>query len=134
MTATADLLNSIDKLRTHAAQFIDESFRLILEGEALGGSVNEDIQQVISLATELGVGVPTLIISDAPACATDLADSAYDDEPWRLIFGSANIKLMIILLNVDFGKSVSPHPDLLPQGGGQGEGEINIVFAASSAG
>ncbi|MCQ4052126.1 hypothetical protein FK514_30750, partial [Klebsiella pneumoniae] len=36
--------------------------------------------------------------------------------PWRLILGSANIKLMIILLNVDFGKSVSPHPDLLPQG------------------
>lgn len=91
MTATADLLNSIDKLRTHAAQFIDESFRLILEGEALGGSVNEDIQQVISLATELGVGVPTLIISDESACAADLADSAYDDEPWRLVFGKKQL-------------------------------------------
>lgn len=91
MTATADLLNAIDKLRAHAAQFIDESFRLILEGEALGGSVNADIQRVISLATELGVGMPTLIISNAPAYADDLADAAYDDEPWRLIFGKTQL-------------------------------------------
>jgi hypothetical protein len=35
--------------------------------------------------------------------------------------------MVIILLNVDFGKSVSPHPALLPWGEGQGEGEINIV-------
>ncbi|MCG9097846.1 hypothetical protein [Laribacter hongkongensis] len=91
MTATADLLNAIDKLRTHATQFIDESFRLILEGEALGGSVSADIQQVISLAAELGIEIPTLIISDLPASAADLADAAYDDEPWRLIFGKRQL-------------------------------------------
>lgn len=89
MTATADLLNAIDELRTHAAQFIDESFRLIVEGEALGGAVNADIRRVVDLATELGVGAPSLIISDAPADAADLAGTTYDDEPWRLILGKA---------------------------------------------
>jgi hypothetical protein len=89
MTAIADLLYAIIALREHATQFIDESFRLIVGGEALGGTVNAEIRRVADLAAELGVGAPTLMISDTSADAADLAGTAYDGEPWRLILGKA---------------------------------------------
>jgi hypothetical protein len=91
MTATADLLDAIDELRTHATQFIDESFRLVVEGGALGGPVNAAIQRVGELATALGVDAPTLRISDASANTADLASSAYDGEPWLLLLGKTQL-------------------------------------------
>jgi len=91
MTAVADLLNAVDGLRPHATEFIDESFRLIVEGEALDGAVSEGLQRVVEVAAQLGIDAPSLLISGETADASDLTESTFDGEPWRLILGKSPI-------------------------------------------
>lgn len=91
MTAAADLLDAIDELRAHATQFIDESFRLALEGDALGGAVNAALQKVFELADNLGIDAPSLLISDETTDPADLAEPTFDGEQWRLVLGKTPI-------------------------------------------
>lgn len=87
MTACADLLKAIDELRAHATQFIDESFRLTLEGDALSEAAQTGLRQISELASCLDIEPPTFRISDTNVSTDDLVESDFGGEPWRLIFG-----------------------------------------------
>ena len=89
MPAIADLLKATLELRGHAMQFFDESFRLTVEGESLSGAVKAALQQIDSLARQLGIDAPTVMISGAAVDTAELASDAFDDEPWTLVFGKS---------------------------------------------
>ncbi|WP_269530729.1 hypothetical protein [Chitinimonas sp. BJYL2] len=91
MTAAADLLNAINELRAHAAQFIDESFRVTMEGQALDDAAKAIIRRITDQASQLGVDTPSLLISGGSVDAAELVDSTYDGEPWRLILGKTKL-------------------------------------------
>ncbi|HCF0953894.1 TPA: hypothetical protein VDV13_002913 [Pseudomonas aeruginosa] len=87
MTAIADLLNAFNELRSHASQYIEESFRLTMEGGSLSGAVKASLQNIYMLTDQLNVEAPTLIISGETVDASELSESTFDEEPWRLAFG-----------------------------------------------
>lgn len=89
MPAIADLLKATLELRGHATQFFDESFRLTVEGESLSGAVKAALQQIDSLARQLNIEAPIVMISGAAVDTAELASDTFDDEPWRLVFGKS---------------------------------------------
>lgn len=91
MTAVANLLDAISELRSHSLQFIDESFRLTVEGDSLSGDVKAILQQVDELARQLGIDVPTIMISGEAVDAAELSTTTFDDEPWRTVLGKSTL-------------------------------------------
>lgn len=89
MTAVADLIKAINELRSTASQFIDESFRLTVEGESLSQTVKVILQQVDTFARQLGIDTPTVMISGEVVDAAELSSNTFDGEPWRLVFGKS---------------------------------------------
>jgi hypothetical protein len=89
MLAIADLLKATLELLGHATQFFDESFRLTVEGDSLSGTLKVIFQKIDSLARQLGIDAPIVMISGAAVDTAELASDTLDDEPWRLIFGKS---------------------------------------------
>ncbi|SEG34113.1 hypothetical protein [Billgrantia desiderata] len=93
MTTVVDLLQAIEKLRSHASQAIEESFRLIVEGESLNESVRAKLSHTLAVVEQLEVSPPTIWAADTNESIDpdDLKSDFYDDSPWRLVLGKTPI-------------------------------------------
>lgn len=93
MTTVVDLLQAIEKLRSHASQAIEESFRLIIEGDSLSESVRAKLTHALALFEQLEISPPTIWAADTNERidADDLSGEDYDGGPWRLVLGKTPI-------------------------------------------
>ncbi|WP_083000586.1 hypothetical protein [Halomonas sp. GT] len=93
MPSVVDLLQTIDDLRPHISQEMDEGLRLIMDGRELNGAVRERLLKVFSLIDQLGIEAPMLKIvsTNDTIDAEDLSTAEFDGDSWRLILGKTPI-------------------------------------------
>tara|TARA_R110001599_G_scaffold47532_2_gene137811 strand:- start:1789 stop:3255 length:1467 start_codon:yes stop_codon:yes gene_type:complete len=93
MTAVVDLLQAIEALRPHAAKAVEESFRLIIEGDSLNESIRAKLSHTLALSEQLEISPPTIWAADTNdrIDVDDLTGDDFDNSPWRLVLGKTPI-------------------------------------------
>lgn len=93
MTAVAGLLQAIEALRLHASKAVEESFRLIMEGDSLNESIRAKLSNTLALAEQLEISPPTIWAADTNdrIDVEDLLVDDFDNSPWRLVLGKTPI-------------------------------------------
>jgi hypothetical protein len=97
MTAVVDLLQAIEALRPHASKAVEESFRLIMEGDSLDESIRAKLSHALALSEQLKISPPTIWAADTNdrIDSDDLSGDDFDNSPWRLVIGKTPISAFL---------------------------------------